>query len=90
MKLSIKPEDKTYEDVKYLVENRNVAINIFGILIKEDALRREYTYSSLNSLGFLDRKVIAKKLNINYSPGKYELLEDKTIILYDKLHGGKK
>lgn len=88
MKLYIKPEDKIYEDVKCLIENKNVTVNVFGILIKEDVFRKENTYSSLNSIGFLDRK--REKLNLSYSPGKYELLEDKTIILYDKLHGGKK
>lgn len=84
MKLYIKPEDRVYEDVKYLIENKNVAMNVFGLLIKEDTFRRECTYSSLSSIGFLDRKV--KKLNLSYSLGKYELLEDRTIVLYDKLH----
>lgn len=87
MKLSIKPGDKIYEDLMYLIDNKSVLIPFeihFGL---KSGQRRIKLYCELLSKGFL---TITGKHDNEISLGKYELLEDKTIILYDKLHGSKK
>ncbi len=83
MELRVKPKDKMYKDLKYLIENDPVKINMAKILTNPDTFRREDTYRTLYNLGFLER---VGKLNVYYIPGKYGLLEDKTIVLHDRLY----
>jgi hypothetical protein len=83
MKLCIKQEDKIYGDIKFLIDNQKVTMGLFDSLFKEDGFRRDLVYGRLSSVGLLDRKI--GMLKLTYSAKKFEFLEDKTIILYDKL-----
>jgi len=83
MKLCIKPEDKIYGAIKNLIDKQNVTLSLFGPIFKDDQFAQELAYSPLCRMGFLERK--KQIFTSTYSPKKCELLEDKTIILYDEL-----
>lgn len=81
MELHVKPEDKIYDDVNYLIENKQVCLKLTK-LFEKDAYRRDGLYCRLYEVGFLEKE---GHFNLLFSPGRHEILEDKTIVLYNRL-----
>lgn len=97
MELLIKPKDKRYEDLEYLINQGSVKINVFEMLATFDleGYRRYNTYMGIYAAGFLDieedwvhpeiMQPSDWKLTSTFLPGRYEVLEDKTIVLYNRI-----
>ena len=83
MELHVKPGDKIRSDVEYLVDNEVVRIGIIDNIGLGFAPGRMVLYDNLCYLRLINRedKTFRKW---RYSPRKYEVLEDKTIVLFDE------
>ncbi len=96
MKLYVKPKDEEYEDLEYLINQGSVKINVFKMLftLNEEDYGRYNTFMALYADGFLDieedwknRRITQNadwKLTSTFVPGKYEVLKNKTIVLYSR------